>query len=97
MGERTERGSIFEVAGIPKRKWKRAVEESISYSRTYVVGLDGFVYPSSVAVELGIDGYPVSSHRTALGMARQIRNGKFAEAERRWLQHLGRTRRRLDD
>ncbi len=88
MSERTERGSIFEVAGIPKSEWNKAVRESVLYSRTYVVSLDGVVYPSSVATQLGVDGYPVSSHRTALGMARQLRAGKVQEAERRWLQHL---------
>jgi hypothetical protein len=88
---RTERGSIFEVAGIPKSRWKAAIEESISYARQYVVGLDGLVYPSSVAVELGVDGYPVSSDRVALGMARLIRAGRVRDAERRWLQHLQRS------
>jgi len=58
------------------------------YARRYVVGLDGLVYPSSVAVELGIDGYLVSSDRVALGMARLIRAGRVRDAERRWLWHL---------
>jgi hypothetical protein len=88
MSKRTERGSIFEVAGIPKSRWKAAVRESMSYARRYVVGLDGLVYPSSVAVRRGVDGYPVSSDRVALGMARLIRAGRVRDAERRWLHHL---------
>jgi hypothetical protein len=92
MGAGDERGSIFEVAGIPKSRWKTAVQESLSYARQYVVGLDGLVYPSSVAVELGVDGYPVGSDRVALGMARLIRAGRVRDAERRWLQHLKRSR-----
>jgi hypothetical protein len=90
MGK-VERGSIFEVAGIPKSRWKAAVQESMSYARRYVVGLDGLVYPSSEAVRRGIDGYPVSSGRTALGMARLLRAGRVQDAERRWLQHLRRS------
>jgi hypothetical protein len=84
----TERGSIFEVAGIPKSRWEAAVEQSMCYARQYVVGLDGLVYPSSVATERGVDGYPVPSDRVALGMARLIRAGRVRDAERRWLQHL---------
>ena len=88
---RVERGSVFEVAGIPKSRWKEAVQRSMAYARRYVVGLNGLVYPSSVAVELGIDGYPVSRDRVALGMARLIRAGRVRDAERRWLQHLQRS------
>jgi len=76
MGIRTERGSIFEVAGIPKSRWKEAVRQFLCYAHQYVVGLDGLVYPSSMAVELGIDGYPVSRDRVALGMASLIRAGR---------------------
>ena len=76
MGIRTERGSIFEVAGVPKPRWKEAIQDSLSYARQYVVGLDGLVYPSGVATERGIDGYPVSSDRVALGMASLIRAGR---------------------
>jgi hypothetical protein len=94
---RVERGSIFEVAGIPRSRWKAAIQQSLSYARRYVVGLDGLVYPSSVATERGIDGYPVSSDRVALGMARLIRAGRVRDAERRWLEHLRRNRRDLWD
>jgi len=73
---RVERGSIFEVAGIPKSCWKEAVQRSLSYTHQYVVGLDGLVYPSSVATERGIDGCPVSRDRVALGMASLIRAGR---------------------
>jgi hypothetical protein len=85
---RKELGSIFEVAGIPKSRWQAAIQESMVYTRRYVVGLDGLVYPSSVAVRRGVDGYPVSSDQVALGMARLIRAGRVRDAERSWLQHL---------
>jgi len=94
MSDRTERGSIFEVAGIPKSRWNTAVKESAFYAHRYVVTPDGVVYPSSVAVEMGVDGYPVSSHRTALGMARLLRRGRVRDAEWRWLCHLRRSGRR---
>jgi hypothetical protein len=94
---RVERGSIFEVAGIPKSRWKEAVQRSLAYAHRYVVGLDGLVYPSAAAVELGVDGYPVSSDRVALGMARLIRAGRARDTERRWLEHLRRNRRDLWD